>query len=776
MAYVIVGNPYTTTQGAGGNVRTLTSFPLSPMAVWRTTRCRIFDANGNVTGYGFTTNPAWHFVEAILRYKIKPQQPALAGLTNAEKACFDWGSITATAARNDFLLPNGRPRFAGSYIFASDATLTNILETILRVSRSYQRVSNGQIQLIGDDPRASIFTMGANNYIPGTIKLAKKNVAKSGNVFVPRYRDVDVPAVSEVLTAQNLIASLTGPVPYTLFTLKTLSPFVGGDLLCYGGATDPSFNGVYHVVPPFTNVNGVTDQPNQVRCTGPAAGSANSLSQTTGGYVGTNNARFSERAPTNVVHRSHQKMVALQAPGLAAQPRVTPVEYDCGNITFDQANRLMKFERDSSLGPDTGASWTAPITGTISGWLEAIDVNGKALIDVQAHDIITLDDWVTSEFPGDYVVTDRTVTPPYDGNLGQIELSIKQYYPTAYTDISDSPGDAYATVPSTDMPFGTFPVFNAAWVLEETPSVTTNPGSQLLTVKIPDLSIQIMGQPTPTLYPTSSWSGLTPGAPYVLYVDDPAGNGVGATFGFQPGTLPLVNNPAGRYPVLARSFNANSLLATPVTITCTQGGQNYTGTGAPIGTSIISNSLIVNQIFNDLPIKGWEGNSLQAWNLSPAQALQQDNTGTYTGSILFPGNGNQTDTNFQGSFTVPAAGVYTLYFRVDDSWVLWLGNGATLVAAGINTANGSSASISGIASKSGLGAPLAGRMNRGLPVEPTDYVVVNFPTAGTYPFEMGWGNDSGNRYFMCTFAAGNLPSDESVNSVNWGSSILPVTP
>jgi hypothetical protein len=125
---------------------------------------------------------------------------------------------------------------------------------------------------------------------------------------------------------------------------------------------------------------------------------------------------------------------------------------------------------------------------------------------------------------------------------------------------------------------------------------------------------------------------------------------------------------------------------------------------------------------------------------------------------------------------VPAAGVYTLYFRVDDSWVLWLGNGATLVAAGINTANGSSASISGIASKSGLGAPLAGRMNRGLPVEPTDYVVVNFPTAGTYPFEMGWGNDSGNRYFMCTFAAGNLPSDESVNSVNWGSSILPVTP
>src|ERR1039458_5289706 len=72
---------------------------INGVGLWRTTRCRIFDAYGNVVSYGFTCNPAWHKVEAILRNKIRPQQPSISGLTDAEKACFNWPSIVELAAR-----------------------------------------------------------------------------------------------------------------------------------------------------------------------------------------------------------------------------------------------------------------------------------------------------------------------------------------------------------------------------------------------------------------------------------------------------------------------------------------------------------------------------------------------------------------------------------------------------------------------------------------------------------------------------------------------------
>lgn len=778
IAYALVSGPYTITQGAGSTLRTLTAFPLAPMGVWRSMRCRIFDAYGNVTAYGFTTNPAWHFIDAQLRLKIKPQQPGLAGLTDAEKACFNWESIVETAARNDVILANGRPRFMGSYIFAADSTLANVNETILRVSRSYQRVSGGQICLIGDDPRPSVFLMGANNIVPGTLKLGKKDISKSPNVFVPQYRDIDIPAVCQVTNAQTSIESLNGvPVSYTVFTLSTLSPFVDEDLITYGGADDADFDGHYRVVAAFVSItlggvsSPVTDGANQVRCNGPGTSSPNA--STTGGYLGTSNARFSERAPTNVLHRSHQHLVSMQAPGLAVQPRIIPVQYDCGNCTFDQTNRLMKFERDSTLGTDIGAGWTAPVAGSLTGWLEAVDVNGKPLISVESNDVITLDDWVTPEFTGDYKVTDRAITPPSGSSLGQIALQLTQYNRNAYTDVSDDPGESYATVPSVDLPFGTFPVNNAAWVLEATPLNAIDPATGKLTVTIPDLSIQWMGKSAPTLYPTASWSGLTPGSPYVLYVDDPAGTGVGASYGSQAGSLPLTNDPAGRCPVLWGTFNANSILLSPVNVSCYVGGQNYSGAGAPIGTTFTSTSLIVNQIYNDWPIKGYEGDTLQGWAISPPQAIQQDAAGNYTGTIAFPGKGNQTDTNFRGTLMVETAGVYTFYFRVDDSWVFWLGNGASLVKSGINTGNGASASIASIASKSGLGAPLAGRLNRGLTIEATDYVVVNLPAPGTYPFEIGWGNDSGNLYFECTCAAGNVPTQLAADGSTWGSTILP---
>ena len=270
--------------------------------------------------------------------------------------------------------------------------------------------------------------------------------------------------------------------------------------------------------------------------------------------IGTNDSRFSDRAPTGVQHRSAQLIVAQQAPGLGVQPRITQVAYDCGNSTFDQTNRLMKFERDRTLGTDSGEGWKAPIAGTLSGYPECLDTSGRRLSDVRCHDVISLDDWLTPEFAGDYEVTEISVLAPTETSLGEIQLTLLAYNPNAPTDVSDDPGDAYATVDNPDLPLtGFLPFANAAWALRATPNVTLA-GDGTLTITIPDLLIQVMGKPTPTAYPGFSVSGVAESIPVILFVDDPSGIGTSPSYGFQEGTGPLTSPPLGRYVVLASNF------------------------------------------------------------------------------------------------------------------------------------------------------------------------------------------------------------------------------
>jgi hypothetical protein len=507
-------------------------------AVWRTTRCRIFDAYGNVVSYGFTCNPAWHKVEALLRFKIRPQQPGLAGLTDAEKACFDWPSIVALAERNDYILPNGKPRFTGNYIFASDASLTNIMETMMRVDRSYQRVEGNKIILTGDDPRASVFLASAKHLISGTLKLDKKDVTKSPNVFVPSYRDLDIPAVSTVQTVlQNGMWSFRDGEAFgmTTFVCSTPSPFANQSYLTYGGSVNPALDGDYPVWVVAGNPypDGASYPNNTYSANVLPEGSPAFTLNNAGGYLGSNDARFSARVPTNVQHRSAQRMMPRQAPGLSVQPQIRKVVYDCGNSTFDQTNRLMKFERDRTLGTDTGAGWTAPICGTISFHYECVDANGKRLCDIRNHDVITLDDWLTPEFTGSYEVIDSVITAPEGTSLGQIDLTLMAYNINAATDVSDAPGNYYMSVPNSSMDLTGFtPVANAAWVMQATLAISSDiSGDGKLTIAIPDLSMQLMGQVAPTAYPTFSVTGIPPSTPIALYVVDP-GSGAAPTFGF----------------------------------------------------------------------------------------------------------------------------------------------------------------------------------------------------------------------------------------------------
>lgn len=518
---------------------------VSGAAVWRSTRCRIFDTYGNVIAYQFTCNPAWHKVEAILRFKIRPQQPGLAGLTAAEKACFNWPSIVELAARNDYILPNGSPRFIGNHIWAADATLTSILEAMLRDDRSFIREQNGQIYMIGNDSRVSVFQCSANHVVPGSVKLQKKDISKAPNVFVPAYRDVGIPAVSEVVSVIQEGGTFGQPLN---FTLTSPNPFLAFGVFTYGGSSAPSLDGDYNVG--NYSGSGPTNMAPSWFPTGIFPGGS-----VTGGFLGSNDARFSQRAPRTVQHRSAQRMTRQQAPGLTVVPSIRPVRYDCGNSTYDQTNRLMKFERDSSLGTDTGAGWTAPITGTLTCYLEAVDANGKPLLAAGVHDVITLDDWVYPEKPGDYEIMEiPEILAPAGDSLGAITLLLRQYNPAAATDVSDPPGDSYQNVPNDGLELTGFAALvNPAWVMQATPEATVALDTTL-TITMPDLFVQVMGQPVPTAYPTASWAEITPGTPVLLYVTDASGIGTSPTFTVVAGTTPLASPAAGEMLLFAGTF------------------------------------------------------------------------------------------------------------------------------------------------------------------------------------------------------------------------------
>ena len=71
---------------------------------------------------------------------------------------------------------------------------------------------------------------------------------------------------------------------------------------------------------------------------------------------------------------------------------------------------------------------------------------------------------------------------------------------------------------------GFAPAVDPAWVLQSTLGITIVGGA--LTIAIPDLSIQVMGEVAPRLFPTYVVTGVPVGAPVVLYINYPLGPGL----------------------------------------------------------------------------------------------------------------------------------------------------------------------------------------------------------------------------------------------------------
>src|SRR5581483_8547845 len=121
----------------------------------------------------------------------------------------------------------------------------------------------------------------------------------------------------------------------------------------------------------------------------------------------------------------------------------------------------------------------------------------------------------------------------------------------------------------------------------------------------------------------------------------------------------------------------------------------------------------------------------------PFTDVTTDGLGNFTGTRAAQGNGlaagagalTAFDAEFEGTFTVAAAGQETLAVAHDDGFILGVGGGATKV---------SGPAIGAPATTPFKGYAVMGAVNQVEAAPLTDTVVVNFPAAGTYSYELDY--------------------------------------
>ncbi len=139
----------------------------------------------------------------------------------------------------------------------------------------------------------------------------------------------------------------------------------------------------------------------------------------------------------------------------------------------------------------------------------------------------------------------------------------------------------------------------------------------------------------------------------------------------------------------------------------------------------------------------------------PFTNVTTDLNGNFTGTIVAQGNGLQAGVDslfdfqavFTGSFTVAGAGDMVINFFSDDGFVFGVGGGATRVSGPqLNVPAGNVTPFESLPVMGAYNSPTA-------PVANT--IVVHFPAAGSYPYEVDYSECCGGQLAL-TVAAGNL--------------------
>ncbi len=450
----------TQTSNNGGDPSQWTD--IAPIGLWRALKCRLFDAEGNQTGYAFTTNPAWHFVDVLLRRKIMPdynldQSAGPDTLYAAVRNRFDWGSIYTAAQYFDEFLPNGRRRFEGNYSFATQTTLQAVLEQILLCCRSFCSEYAGKISLRCDMPRSSVFTFSRSHILPGSWDADDQTLHKSANRYIAHFRDLLVPLCSYIESIS--CPSNSNPV----VTTTSSHPFQANDRIAIGG-TNTTYDGEWEVlsVPDVINP-GATNEIDPTTFTLVSKGSNYPVSVGQVGGCGLLYSRFKERTP-EFWHKTN--MLARGTIGLGIMRLRNKVKQtlDFATSTWDQASRLSCYERDRLLGLDQSPYVTPPCV-KLSTSMFARDAFGNLACAVRPGDHVTLDNTANFQYAGEYEVLEPlTVYPPAARpsaqgasialraaeSSGRIEFVLGPYNEAVMYDTSDPTQAGWPIVPGSD--------------------------------------------------------------------------------------------------------------------------------------------------------------------------------------------------------------------------------------------------------------------------------------------------------------------------------------
>ena len=517
---------------------TTSSTTLTPIGDYRTMKCRIFNADGAQTGYGFTRNPAWQFADSWIRRVIKPEytitSAGIQQLSSAEAACFDWQSIVECAQYFDQLLANGKPRFCGDYAFASTSTLASIHEQMLLNCRSYQQEYAGKISLICDKPRASVFLFDERHLIPGTFKVDQQDVHSAANRFVSSFNDLDIPIAATIASISRTTGTTGTSIGVTTAVVTTTesNPAGDGDLFYTEGCADDSFNGQYLVQSTDPTNNAVTaisstyvEQPD-----GTASGSPL-------GYFGYSQGRFAQRTP-EINHRQAQLSAGQITSSMtenSTRYSRNKVEYDFANMSYDQQNRILKYEAIRALGVDA-APWKPPVTINLSAWLESVDDLDRILKFLQCGDCLDLTDRVSWEWAGKYEIQEmdfnffnfaQTDSQPGTASGGTLDLILRTMTDDRFVDVSDAPTASYATLPNDALWAGSG-VANTAYQVKFDSLVAADEGTSV-TITITNLQIGVGPGGTFRNYTDTVLTNQLYEVNLYLFIDDP-----NATGGDQP--------------------------------------------------------------------------------------------------------------------------------------------------------------------------------------------------------------------------------------------------
>ena len=443
---------------------------IDPIGLWRALRCRLFDEDGNMTGYAFTTNPAWHFVDLILRRKLFPDYSldlvnGPDDLPTAVAARFNWASIYNSAQYYDEILANGRRRYDGSYAFVQPTSLQACLEQILLVSRSFAGEYAGEIYLNCDQPRAAVATFSRDTILPGSFEADDQKLHTAGNRYISSFRDLLVPAAA--LIESISATDLGNPV----VTTQEPHPFNAKDWIAIGG-TNTVYDGEWQVysVPAVIDV-GTPEEVDPTTFVLVSKGDNYPTSVGAVGSVGLLYSRFKERSP-EFWHKANMLARGALGNGIAPLRNKVKQALDFATSTYDQVSRISRYERDRALGLDTTGSngqldapYVTPALIKLRTSMFAQDAAGNLYCALKPGDHVVVDNTLSWDYAGDYEIIDPlTVFPPTcavdaqgEGlgrtpaeNSGEIEFALGPYNTAIMYDDSDDLDAGWPSVPGSD--------------------------------------------------------------------------------------------------------------------------------------------------------------------------------------------------------------------------------------------------------------------------------------------------------------------------------------